>query len=573
MRCTILFLLLVIFTNTYSQEEKAKGSLTGSFESNSQYYLKDNKRSIEQPDKPFRSNSYLSLVYNYKSWTAGLQGEAYLPEALMNLNPKLKGIGVGTAYINYKSKKVDVTVGHFYEQFGSGLLFRTWEDRSLGINNAILGSRIIFSPTSAVQFTALGGRQRSGFSISDGLIIGFDADINISELLQKSKSEFSLGLSYLGRHEKTTLASPNFKEMTNGFSGRLDFSKNSFSSSVEYVHKSKDAILYDMMHINNNFVKPGNAVLINLGYTKKGTGFNLVLRRIENMSFLSEREPEVVGLTQSSLTFNDKLLNYIPSLTKQQHFSLANIYVYQAQKLVNLDPGTNIGKAGEVGGMIDFFYDFKKGSQLGGKNGTKLEITLSNYNNLSGDYTLYPPDYKTNFPGIGQKLYSDYSIEISKKIKSKWRGSLSFINQYYNNKWITGAANVTVKTNILATEWDYKVNKKTSLKWSAEHLWSGDDRGNWLSGLFEINLDTKLSFFASDMFNYGYDETNNLIDHSTDPFAIHFYNFGGSYKAGTFRLSANYGRQRGGLVCTGGICRFVVPSTGFGFSVSKSFRK
>jgi len=55
------------------------------------------------------------------------------------------------------------------------------------------------------------------------------------------------------------------------------------------------------------------------------------------------------------------------------------------------------------------------------------------------------------------------------------------------------------------------------------------------------------------MYNYSND---NKFD------KIHYYNFGSSYNMGKTRLSLNYGRQRGGLVCIGGICRFVPNSTG-----------
>ena len=52
---------------------------------------------------------------------------------------------------------------------------------------------------------------------------------------------------------------------------------------------------------------------------------------------------------------------------------------------------------------------------------------------------------------------------------------------------------------------------------------------------------------------------------------IHYYNFGGSYSKGINRYTVNYGRQRGGLVCTGGICRYVPESTGLSFSITTSF--
>lgn len=310
---------------------------------------------------------------------------------------------------------------------------------------------------------------------------------------------------------------------------------------------------------------------MNFGYSKKGFGLDATFRRLENISFYSEREPEVLAPEKTSIYFNDKLMNFVPSLTKQHHFNLANIYVYQAQSLVYLDPNNGVGKAGEIGGQIDFYYDFAKTTTLGGKYGTKIAVNFSNWNNLKGDYTLFPPDYKTDFFGFGKKYFSDFNIEVTKKLSPKLTSSFAFINQYYNNQYITGASNVTVKTNILAAEFDYKFSNGRAAKLAVEHMWADNDRKNWAALLLEYNFNTKFSMFASDMYNYGYDADANLIDHETDPFDIHFYNVGGAYKKGSTRFALNYGRQRGGLVCAGGVCRFVPPSTGLGFTITTSF--
>jgi hypothetical protein len=93
---------------------------------------------------------------------------------------------------------------------------------------------------------------------------------------------------------------------------------------------------------------------------------------------------------------------------------------------------------------------------------------------------------------------------------------------------------------------------------------------NWLGGSVEYNHNEKWSFFATDMFNYGFDANAHLIN-ATDLFDIHFYNFGTAYKKGSTRIALNYGRQRGGLVCAGGVCRFVPPSTGLGIQISTTF--
>ena len=107
-----------------------------------------------------------------------------------------------------------MTAGYYYEQFGSGLLLRTWEDRALGINNALRGGRIIFKPTTYLTFKGIYGQQRSGFEVSNGKIYGFDSEVALGQALNLEKSEVTLGLSYVGRDETTAVANPNFNNLT-----------------------------------------------------------------------------------------------------------------------------------------------------------------------------------------------------------------------------------------------------------------------------------------------------------------------------------------------------------------------
>ena len=116
------------------------------------------------------------------------------PKSLLNFNPKYIKTNLGTYYLNYKTEKIDITAGYFYEQFGSGLLLRSWEDRSLGINNAIRGGKIVLRPTDNLSFTGLYVNQRTGFDVSKGTIYGFDSDINLSGILKMDNSEFAMTL-------------------------------------------------------------------------------------------------------------------------------------------------------------------------------------------------------------------------------------------------------------------------------------------------------------------------------------------------------------------------------------------
>ena len=550
--CLVLFAAIPF----YSQEkpESQKVNFFGGFESNSQWYLNDKTLQIAHPNVPLRSNNYLFLNLKYKNWTAGIQGESYEDQALLNYNPKLNKSDVATYFVQYKNEKMDVTAGYFYEQFGSGLLFRSWEDRSLGINNALRGGRIIFSPTPYFTLKSIYGQQRTGFDVANSDVYGVDAELELSDLFQFETTELSVGGSYVGREEKTkTVLNPNFNSLTNAFAGRINFTQNAFYFSAEYDYKSKDAIIEVRNQIENDFIKPGTALLLNLGYSKKGFGIDGTFRRLENMSFFSER------LAKGN-AYNDRILNFVPSLTKQHHYNLANIYVYQAQPNVFLGDETVL-KTGEIGGQWDVFYNLKKGTTLGGKHGTKVAFNFSNWNALGGEFYLPKKDYKTDFIGFGKKYFSDYNIEITKKWNEKWQSIFSYINQYYNKKLIEETEGL-VKTNILAAEATYKFSTAKSVRVLGEHMWADSDKKNWAASTVEYNHNSKLSVFVSDMYNYGNDDIK---------MRNHYYNIGTAYRQNSTRIALNYGRQRGGLVCVGGVCRFVPESSGISLSLNTTF--
>ena len=397
-RAIILALLFAIGTNAQEVIKKDNLNFFGGFESNSQWYLNDKPLGVEHPAIPVRSNNYLFLNLKYKNWAAGIQGESYEDQALLNYNPKFDKSDVATYFVQFKNEKIDLTAGYFYEQFGSGLLYRSWEDRALGINNALRGGRVIFKPTSYFTLKSIYGRQRTGFDVSEGEVYGVDTELVLSDLFHFDTTELSFGLTYVGREEAiTAVADPEYNSLTNGFAGRIDFNHKGFYFSTEYNIKSKDAVVEVKEQVEHNFVKPGNALLVNMGYSKKGFGLDGTFRRLENMGFFSERNAK-------GNAYNDRIMNFVPSLTKQHHYNLANIYVYQAQPNVYLSDETLL-KTGEIGGQLDVFYNFKKQTALGGKYGTKVAVNVSNWNALGGKFYLPKKDYKTDFLGFGRKYW------------------------------------------------------------------------------------------------------------------------------------------------------------------------
>ena len=544
------------FAQNQDDEEKKKdwGTLTGGFESIVQWYNDDTGLGKFAEDEHVRSNNYLKLDYNYGNWFAGIQVESYAPMPLLNYSPKLDDSGIAQYYAMYKTRKLEITAGYFYEQFGSGLILRGWENRPLGINNSFRGGRVKYNPSNSLSFTGMYARQRDGFEVSEGEIFAFNSEIDLTNLFKLETSSLSAGFSYVGRKEDIPQEFQNtgFDEMTNAFSARLDYSGNSFYSGVEYITKSEDAIVNSQRFIEN-FSEPGSALLVNFGYSQKGLGIDATFRRLENMNFFSEREA-------SGNVFNENIMNYLPGLTKQHDYLLTNIYVYQAQPAISV-PDPSLLKYGEIGGQIDVFYQFKKGTPIGGKYGTKIAVNAAYWAGLKGEFNFTDRDAEVEYFGFGQKYFTEYSLEVRKKWNRKWQSIFYYVNQYYNQRFITDQRG-EVNSNIAVAETTYRINSKRSVRLELQHLWTPDDNKNWAGATLELNVTPRLSFYLNDIYNYG----NDVEDEQ-----IHFYNVGGSYARGATRFAVNYGRQRGGLVCVGGVCRFVPQSTGVTFNITTAF--
>ncbi len=556
-------LVLLTFCFTVNQmSAQLLDNLRVGLESNMAWYNDDEKTGPfydavnNDGDKHLRVNSYLKLDYNFlENFTATVQLESYEPLALLNYSPNFDGTNLGIYALNYRSDKFEANAGHYYEQFGSGLILRNWEDRQLGLNNALLGGRVKYKPTDFLSVTGLYGKQRVGFETADSDIFGFNTEIDISTILKFENSSLNLGFSYVGRQEKTDVADPNFDELTNAFSGRVDFSKGSFYANAEYVAKSDDVYVFNGQVINN-FVNPGSALLFNTGFSKKGFGLDATFRRLENMGFYSERE-------KTGNVFLENNINFTPALTKQHDYLLSNIFVYQAQsQVVFADP--ELMEAGEIGGQLDVFYNIKKGTALGGKYGTKIAFNASYWAGLKGDYDFGNLSYDVDYFGFGDKYFSDVSLEIRKKWNKKVNSIFYYVNQYYNQRTIEdNFSGEQIKTNIVVGETIYKFGKiGQSVRLELQKMWSSSDKHDWVGGTLEYNASPRLSFYVNDIYNSGTDSSTS---------ENHYYNIGGSFNKGTTRFSLNYGRQRAGLVCVGGVCRFVPEATGLSASLLMSF--
>ncbi len=540
----IILCAAILFSGlTFAQDN---GYFFGGFESNSQWLLDDDELNFEAPEDQFRANNYFKLDYTLGKFTAGVQYETYVPSALLGYAPIYDGEnGVGTYYLNFNNDILDITGGYFYEQFGSGLLLRSWEDRQLGINTALKGVRVKFNPLEYLDITGVYGNQRYGFDVSDGVVQGLDANINISDALNIESFGLDFGASYVGRYQNNG-TNDTIPSTVNAYGGRLNFSVGNIYGGIEANIKDPDAIANEGQ-LSSNKLYDGTSMQVDLGYAKKGLGINATFRRLENFTFYSDRLAE-------GNVYNQQLINYTPALTKQQDYMLTNIYVYNAQPRLIIESYDQ--RAGEVGTQIDLFYTLKTG-----KIKTKIAANFSYWAGLDAEYNIENRWYEAKFIGDGPRLFRDYSIEVKNRWSKDWSSVATFQNVIVDKGIIKGdpIGAQDIQASIAVVEGTRKFEGGKSLRLVLQHLWTNEDRKNWAAGVIEYNFNSRLAIYVADSWNYGGDEE------------IHYYSVGGSYSKGRTRFGLNYGRQRGGLICVGGVCRFVPENTGLTANLTVTF--
>ena len=130
--------LLLCYMVTSAQEQKV--TLSGSIQSDMMIAPQQDASigTSEYDNEYFLTNTYANLNLQSKWVDAGARFELtqWPMPGFMDEHNDFKGWGFPNVWVKGKLGKVDVTLGNFYEQFGSGFILRSYEERSLGIDNS-----------------------------------------------------------------------------------------------------------------------------------------------------------------------------------------------------------------------------------------------------------------------------------------------------------------------------------------------------------------------------------------------------------------------------------------------------
>ena len=543
-----------------------KGSeVHGSMQADASYYLTDPKTGIYDTTlagKLIRMNGFTEVNYSLGNFTAGMRFEAYLPP-LTGYDLQYNGVGVPYWYASYKTDFIEITAGNFYEQFGYGMMLRTYQEWTLGYDNSLRGLRVKVMPFKGITFKGVYGVQRYYWvpyaDYNRGIVKGFDADFYLNDIftsLNDAKVKLTLGGSFVSDYQYGStkdipyngkIYAMKLPENVSNYGGRFLLNIGNFSWFTEYAHK-----INDPSATNNYIYKNGDGLFTNLAFSKTGLGITVMSKWIDNMSYKSDR----------SVTNNMVNINYLPSITKEHSYALASMYPYSTQ------PNGEVG----ISGTVDIH--FPKNSALGGKTGLSIAANFSQVNGLKKSQvndTTYIGQigtlgYESSFFGIGEDVYyQDGNIEVTKKFNKKWKGIFTYLYQTYDKDVVEGHATGTFGTiysQIGIADVTWKITDKHTLRWEVQGLWTKQDKGDWVAGLVEFTVSPDWFISVMDQYNYGNSNASQRLN---------YYTLSAGYTNHSTRVALSYGRQREGIICVGGVCRFVPATNGVTLTVTTSF--
>ena len=534
------------------------GQVHGNFSTDIQYYNEDSAIGAVVLPQRMGANGWGNIIYTNGAFEAGMRFESYTPPlAGYPAGLPYSGTGIGYRYARYTMSDLEVTVGNFFEQFGQGMVFRSYEERYLGVDNAVDGIRVKYRPVPGVNLKGFVGQQRLNFANEavkgPGTVRGIDAEISLSEFFDStwtSANNLIVGGSFVSKYQEDRDPLLVLPENVGAYALRANFTTPRWNLYAEYAYKINDP------NNRNGFIyKPGQAMMVNATYSVKGFGASLGAHSFDNMFYQSDR---------TSPSAFDLNINFLPPLTKQHTYNLpATLYPYATQ------PNGEVSWQGEV------FYKWKKGTKLGGKYGTKLAVNYSVAYALdttelgAADDTTQRLGYTSRMFVPGDRMYfSDFNIELRKRVSETLELAITYLNLVYDIDIIQGKpGKPKVYGDMYILEGLQTIDDRTSLRFELQHLSTKQDQGNWATGLAELTFSPH--WFLAAMIQYNYVGNDELEAKGQEPLAYPLGSVG--YIRGGNRFQFNYGRQRAGIFCVGGVCRQVPASNGLSLSITSTF--
>jgi hypothetical protein len=532
-----------------------KGEFSGNFQTTNQFYVKDSSigATTTQYQKELSStDAWLLLNYKVSGYTFTVRYDMFNNSPLLNPQEAYTKSGIGMYSVRKDMEKMSITAGYFYDQFASGMVFRSYEDRNLGLDFAIQGAHIKYRPTENTTIKAFTGLQKFRFDLRPMVVKGINAEhhFDVNEGLSFEPG-FSVVNRTIDQQTMNVIASsinnydieqrfyPKYNVFVYNVYNTLRY-KN-FTWYLELAQKTPEAIVNpntDLMELQE-----GKAYLTSLSYSTKGFGINAQYRYIDRFSFrTSPLENQNLGM-----------IAYLPSITRQNVYRLLARYNAFTQEW------------GENGLQVDVTYKPKALKKFGTQ--FNFNTSISTPLGFFKGNTVSP----INFEADTNRYFREYYFEVQHKFTKKFKVLLGYQLINYNQSLFEAKPSVPyVISNTFFGEATYKITPSKSVRIESQYLRTEEDLGSFVNGLVEFNIAPHYSFSFGDMVNVDPGARNKPA--AGGKFEIvHYWNIFGAYTYKNTRFTGGYIRQVEGVNCTGGVCRVEPAFSGVRVTLSTNF--
>ncbi len=554
----IIFLTWPLTAPLRAQELPAP-VISGNLQLNANVFIRDSvigAANIPQYDRQlFGAESWLDLNYSHRGFDFGLRFDLYNNSNLLNPNDSYSAEGIGRWFIQKKIDKLGLAVGYLYDQLGSGIIFRAYEERPLAIDNALIGLKLTYALGADWEIKAFTGRQKRLFDRYAPVIKGFGLEGFVAGGEGEDAWSMAPGLGFVNRtYDDATMnnivstlntytADDIFVPKYNAYAFTVynTVSSGPFSWYLEAAFKSRDILVDPFGEFETSggaivgeklIQEAGSVLYTSLSYAAKGLGITLEAKRTGYFDFRTRPQEQL----------NLGIINFLPPLTRINTYRLTSRYAANTQFI------------GELAFLADLRYSLKR----------KWFFALSYSQMTDLDNAL---------------LYREWQGNVQYKNGSKWSLLAGLQTQVYNQavfEFKPGVPNV--QTLIPYADFLYRFDRKKSIRLETQAMLVGDDAkaggkqdyGNWLFGLAEFTLAPHWSFAVADMYNVQ-PGVAAPMDANGEGLKIHYPRVDVYYNYKSSRLSLSYIKQVAGIVCAGGICRLEPAFSGFRFTLNSSF--
>lgn len=443
-------------------------------------------------------------------------------------------------FIEYQNSGFYIRAGHSSEIYGKGLALNLFEDRGLAFNTWIDGIKMSYKK-DALSASLIAGTIdfRDSVNIARHEIY----DIKGGNLNYEISEKLSAGMSFIrtdGKIPQGDLRKNILSEIPEFY---VTFADEKFELFVNWARLWID-------NVDDKNTSTGYGVYGSFSYFDEGFGLTL--------DYKSYRFNIEDPFSRFDNTRTNKIFPFQnPPIVMKEHS-----YTLLSRPLHEVDFND------ETGLQIEIYYLLTDNLNLTLNASVASRHNFFNYDRTT--FTFYEEERDGNFlPSLDDKYSPYYEMFLEGEYNVDFNTTLN-LGIAYRNKVLynefTGDAGTHKVTSIvvpMAASLQLTEDLSSQLKYQIE--FRDDNFNTSQENFYNQHIDFLTTLYQKFSVTVRYEFTDNDFDVSgrKDWLALET---GYRIDSGNV-LTLTYGRERGGLVCANGVCRYVLPFKGFRFSL------